>query len=111
MLKSSLPLGERVELICKGDWSLGSACQTCRRCQETAPTEIARLRDELRMYKEAWARELGGLLYPKRHFIDALVKTTKIMREELAVYKEKEKIDRAREIRENTFGYEASWYA
>jgi hypothetical protein len=33
------------------------------------------------MYARAWLRELGGKLVPKAHFIDALVLTTRQMRE------------------------------
>lgn len=34
------------------------------------------------MYARAWQRELGGSLAPKRHFIDALVLTTRQLRED-----------------------------
>lgn len=34
------------------------------------------LKNSLDMYARAWARELGGLLIPKTHEIDALVLTT-----------------------------------
>lgn len=79
-------------LYCKGDWSLGTACGTCHRCYANAPAYIKSLRLDLAMYKEAWVRELGGLLYPKSHLIDALVKITRLMREELVKLKQ-EKID------------------
>lgn len=37
----------RDDIVCKGCWSLGSACGECSRCRETAPAEVKRLRDEL----------------------------------------------------------------
>jgi HEPN domain-containing protein len=38
-------------------------------------------RHEFNMYRTAWIRELGGKLIPKTHDIDALVLTTKALRE------------------------------
>lgn len=40
---------------------------------------------ELRMYRRAWIRELGGRLIPKHHEIDALVLTTRRLREDTIV--------------------------
>ena len=36
----------------------------------------------LRMYRRAWIRELGGKLIPKTHEIDALVLTTRRLRQD-----------------------------
>lgn len=46
------------EAVCRGDWLLGTACQHCRRCLETAPHAIAVLKkaDELRSRKLAALR-------------------------------------------------------
>jgi hypothetical protein len=48
--------------------------------------DMTRQRDawkrEAEMYAAAWQRELGGRLVPKTHLIDALVLTTRRMREE-----------------------------
>jgi hypothetical protein len=39
-------------------------------------------KQELEMYQDAWLRELGGKAIPKHHFIDALVLTTRKLKEE-----------------------------
>jgi hypothetical protein len=72
---------------CKGDWLLGTACGKCSRCAELAPKAIKTLQLDIDMYKSAWLRSLGGRLFRKGHMIDALVKTTTIMREELEAYR------------------------
>lgn len=85
--------------LCKGDWRLGTTCGKCQRCLESAPAEIARLKQEVRcveaelgMYQRAWQRELKYQLVPKRHLIDALVLTTRKIQEELFAFKEKERV-------------------
>jgi len=84
---------ESVTPSCKGAWNLGTACGKCQRCLATAPAEIKLLQRELKMYKEAWIRELGGTLYRKSHLIDALCLTTLMLREELFALKHKMRID------------------
>ena len=36
------------QAICKGDWTLGTACGRCERCVTTAPEVISRLLDNVR---------------------------------------------------------------
>lgn len=43
--------------------------------------EIRELRRNVDMLSNAWLRELGGKVFRKTHFIDALVLTTRWMRE------------------------------
>jgi hypothetical protein len=99
-----------IEALCKGAWSLGTACGKCVRCLESAPTEIKRLRAELEgqkrdhnMYVNAWIRELGGLVdedgkwitglpVGKRHLIDALCLSTRSLRMETYACRERERI-------------------
>jgi hypothetical protein len=80
-----------VVALCRGSWELGSACGKCSRCLGLAPAYIKVLEHYLRMYKTAWIRELGGKVFNKSHLIDALVKTTAIMRDELFAYKAAER--------------------
>jgi hypothetical protein len=49
--------------------------------QRDAEGKAAEWESTLNMYANAWRRELGGRLSPKRHEIDALVKTTRELRE------------------------------
>jgi len=48
---------------------------------EESPATIDDWKRCAEMYSRAWLRELGGKLLPKRHFIDALVLTTRHLRE------------------------------
>lgn len=66
--------------ICKGDWALNNACGSCSRCMATAPNYIRSLQNDLEMYRNAWLRELGGMVFRKAHLIDALVLTTRHMK-------------------------------
>jgi hypothetical protein len=50
---------------------------------KTAKQEAGDWKHEHLMFANAWKRELGGKLIPKTHLIDALVLTTRDMREEL----------------------------
>ncbi len=93
-------------VLCKGAWSLGTACGKCSRCFESAGAEIKRLQADLKMYQNAWIRELGALLIsedhgemtisglarPKHHLIDGLCLSTRAMREELYAYREAERV-------------------
>lgn len=79
------------EVMCKGDWLIGTACGKCPRCVKLAPTAVAALRSDLKMYQEAWLRSIGGRTFPKGYMIDALIMTTEIMRDELRAYKAAEK--------------------
>lgn len=69
------------DLTCKGDWRLGTACGVCHRCIKSAPSEIRALKADLEMYQRAWIRELGIHLHNKSHLIDALVLSTRDLRE------------------------------
>jgi hypothetical protein len=106
------------DALCKGEWSLGTSCGKCSRCLESAPAEIKRLRGLLRterqvfeMYRDAWIRELGGKLLPKGHLIDALVMTTRKLREDLFAYKEAERVASADAALAARDECEASWRA
>jgi hypothetical protein len=48
-----------------------------------AEQEAGDWKQEYEMFVKAWQRELGGKLIPKTHLIDALVLTTRDIREEL----------------------------
>ena len=45
-------------------------------------------KSECNMYSQAWQRELGGKVYNKTHFIDALVITTRAMKNKLEAFEE-----------------------
>jgi hypothetical protein len=69
-----------MNIICKGSWTIGTACKTCEKCLKSAPAYINMLEADLAMYRNAWIRELGGTLFRKAHLIDALVLTTRDMK-------------------------------
>lgn len=71
-----------MDTVCKGDWSLGTACGECERCVKGMPNYIRSLQNDLKMYQNAWLRELGGRVFRKSHFIDALVLTTRHMKQQ-----------------------------
>ncbi len=64
------------ELVCKGSWSLKTACGKCEKCHKSAPGYIKQLEQDFNMYVNAWLREVGRT-FPKSHLIDALVVTTR----------------------------------
>lgn len=50
------------------------------RLERSEPPTVESAMAEVKMYQTAWVRELGGSIRNKRHFIDALVLTTREMR-------------------------------
>lgn len=56
---------------------------------EALTKELTATRRDLDMYRNAWERELGGNLAPKRHLIDALCVTTAQMREKAEKFSSK----------------------
>ncbi len=55
--------------------------------RENPPPTVDEAMSELKMYQKAWVRELGGSIFAKRHLIDALVLTTREIREKANRYR------------------------
>jgi len=68
------------EIMCKGTWSLKTACGKCKRCHDSAAEYIKGLEADFEMYVRAWQREVGNHMRNKAHLIDALVLTTQDLR-------------------------------
>ncbi len=88
---------KKLTLVCKGcGTTFGLYEGQCTICWKAQYDELEKQRDELAasleeergwkrefdMYRRAWIRELGGRLIPKTHEIDALVLTTRQLRED-----------------------------
>lgn len=71
------------DLMDKIDEELRSLGVSTPRQSERSPGTAEEWKRTAEMYQRAWLRELGGhsRLLPKRHFIDALVGTTRDLRE------------------------------
>lgn len=79
----AFPTTDMVEEAIAKAMSIGVEQGRAERLQELVDMEKSRdaWKKELDMYRDAWLRELGGKLFVKHHDIDALVFTTRALKE------------------------------